>query len=64
MLRYLAQHPESDPELVTYVLGDPAVSYELFSWRRPLLTVAPRVHHPPSSSSAFERFWPKRRRMG
>lgn len=30
MLRFLAQHPESDPELVTYVLATPSVSYELF----------------------------------
>jgi HTH-type transcriptional regulator, competence development regulator len=31
MLRYLAQHTETDAELVVHVLGDPAVSYEIFA---------------------------------
>jgi transcriptional regulator with XRE-family HTH domain len=31
MLRYLAQHTETDAGLVAHVLGDPAVSYEIFA---------------------------------
>lgn len=30
MLRYLAQHPETDPALVANVLNDPTVTYEMF----------------------------------
>jgi transcriptional regulator with XRE-family HTH domain len=30
MLRFLAQHPETDPALVLYTYGDPTVSYEIF----------------------------------
>ncbi len=52
MLRYLAQHPESDPELVTYVLGDPAVSYELF---QSAAAVAHRGTARPSPAKLIER---------
>src|SRR5271157_4604010 len=31
MLRYLAKHPETDAALVTELLGDPTVSYEIFT---------------------------------
>lgn len=31
MLRYLAEHTETDPELVGYVLGDKTVTYEEFT---------------------------------
>jgi transcriptional regulator with XRE-family HTH domain len=30
MLRYLAEHPQIDPALVTHVLSDPTVTYEIF----------------------------------
>src|ERR1700674_306020 len=31
MLRYVAQHAETDAALVTYVLGDLTVTYEIFA---------------------------------
>lgn len=31
MLRWLAQHPNTDPKLVVYVLEDPSVSLEVFT---------------------------------
>jgi HTH-type transcriptional regulator, competence development regulator len=30
MVRYLAEHPETDAGLVAHVLGDPAVSFDIF----------------------------------
>src|ERR1019366_1605093 len=30
MLRYLAQHAETDAALVTHVLADPTITYEIF----------------------------------
>jgi transcriptional regulator with XRE-family HTH domain len=31
MLRYLAQHAETDAALVTHVLADPTITYEIFA---------------------------------
>ena len=31
MLRYLAQHTETDAGLVVHILGDPTISYEVFA---------------------------------
>ena len=52
MLRYLAQHAESDPELVTYVLGEPTVSYELF---QSAAAVAHRGAARPAPAKLIER---------
>lgn len=31
MLRYLSEHPETDPGLAAHVLGDQGISYEVFT---------------------------------
>jgi transcriptional regulator with XRE-family HTH domain len=52
MLRYVAEHSETDPALVSFVLDDKAITYELFA------TVAAAVFRGPARrdySKLFER---------
>lgn len=51
LLRWLAQHPDTDPKLVLYVLGDQAITLEVFT------TAAGAVHRgtKPDPAKLIER---------
>jgi transcriptional regulator with XRE-family HTH domain len=52
MLRYLAEHTETDPELMKHVIADEMITYEIF---RSVASVAFRGHTRPDYPKLIER---------